>query len=207
MIWAVAWCVPAMAATSTNASVSPSAGKNEPTNEVYRLGPGDVLDLRVYREEDLDSKAVVSPEGTVQLQLLGTVKVAGLTIAQAAQTIQDLYGADYLVNPHLVLDLVATNKLEATEEARLRKHFIVLGQVNKPGTFDLREDETINLIQAIAVAGGYTRLGAPSKITVTRLEEGRPKVIKLNADSMLKDKNKPFEIQPDDIITVGEKFF
>jgi len=63
-------------------------------------------------------------------------------------------------------------------------------------------------LEAIAIAGGYTRLGAPSRVDLRRIENGSPKVFHLDADQMSKDSNKaPVEISPGDIITVGEKTF
>ena len=57
-------------------------------------------------------------------------------------------------------------------------------------------------------AGGYTRLGSPSKVSLRRLQNGQPVVFSLNAEQMSKDKkSKPFVILPDDIITVGERIF
>jgi protein involved in polysaccharide export with SLBB domain len=187
-------------------AAEPSA-KPAGTNDTYRIGAGDLLELKVYREEDLDAKVIVNPDGVVRLQLVGAVKVAGMTLSEASQLVHDLYAKDYLVNPHIVLDLVETNKLPASMVTNVASKYIVLGQVNKPGTFEMREGEAINLLHAIALAGGYTRLGAPSKITVTRIENGAPRQIKLDADAMLRQKAKPFEIQPDDIVTVGEKLF
>jgi hypothetical protein len=58
------------------------------------------------------------------------------------------------------------------------------------------------------MSGGYTRLGAPAKVSVRRIENGSPKIYHLNAGVMSEDPNrKPFEILPDDVITVGERTF
>lgn len=192
-------------AQTPGAAVFPADNKG--TNEAYRIGIGDVLALKVYREEDLDASIAVNPDGIIQLQLLGAVKVAGLTLAEANKTVTDLYARDYLVNPHVVLDLVSTNKLPESMLTNILNKYIVLGQVNKPGTYEMKPGEAVSLLQAIAIAGGYTRMGSPSKIDLTRIENGMPKVIKLDADAMLRKKEKPFEIQPDDIITVREKIF
>jgi protein involved in polysaccharide export with SLBB domain len=63
-------------------------------------------------------------------------------------------------------------------------------------------------MEAIAMSGGYTRLGAPSKVSVRRIENGSPKIYNIDAGEMSKDPTKkPFEILPDDIITVGERAF
>lgn len=203
LLLAVVW-VFGQSATGTRTNAAAGGG----TNELYRLGIGDILSVKVYREEDLSAQVMVNPDGMINLQLIGPIKVAGMTLLDVNKTVRDLYAKDYLVNPHVVVDIVETNRLPESAITNQLSHYIVLGQVNRPGTYELREGETVNLLQAIAIAGGYTRLGNPGKITVTRLEDGKPNVIKLDADKMLRDRSsKPFEIKPDDIITVGEKIF
>lgn len=204
---AVLW-VFGQTATGTRTNAAANAGAAGGTNELYRLGIGDILSVKVYREEDLSAQVMVNPDGMINLQLIGPVKVAGMTLLDVNKVVRDLYAKDYLVNPHVVVDIVETNRLPESAITNQVNHYIVLGQVNRPGTYELREGETVNLLQAIAIAGGYTRIGNPSKITVTRLEDGKPNVIKLDAEKMLRDRSsKPFEIKPDDIITVGEKMF
>lgn len=205
LLVAVVW-VFGQSATGTRTNAPGGAGTG--TNDLYRLGIGDILSVKVYREEDLSAQVMVNPDGMINLQLIGPIKVAGMTLLDVNKVVRDLYAKDYLVNPHVVVDIVETNRLPESAITNQLSHYIVLGQVNRPGTYELREGETVNLLQAIAIAGGYTRLGNPSKITVTRLEDGKPNVIKLDADKMLRDRSsKPFEIKPDDIITVGEKIF
>jgi polysaccharide export outer membrane protein len=109
-----------------------------------------------------------------------------------------LYARDYLVNPRVSLSIV--------EHAKLR--FTVMGQVQRPGTYEFPSDEPLNLLQGIAMAGGYTRMGAPSKVSLQRIINAQLVIYPLNADQMSKDKKaKPFEIMPDDIITIGERIF
>jgi protein involved in polysaccharide export with SLBB domain len=162
------------------------------------LGPNDVVQVRVYQEDDLETKAVINKEGQITLPLLGPVEVGQKTPDEATALIRGLYAKDYLVNPQVSVTVV--------EHAKLR--FTVLGQVQRPGTYEFPVNEPLNLLQGIAMGGGYTRLGAPSKVSVQRLQNGKSVVFPLNAELMSKDKKmKPFEIMPDDIITVGERIF
>ena len=162
------------------------------------LSPNDVISLTVYQEDDLATKTIIDKNGMVMLPLLGQVKVSGMTVGEATARIQQLYNKDYLVNPQV--NLIVEHFAE--------RRFAVLGQVQKPGNFDFPQNESMNLLEAIAIAGGYTRLGAPSKVDVRRVENGSPKIYHFDAGEMAKDpKNKPFEILPDDIINVGERTF
>jgi len=167
-------------------------------DSAWVLRPNDEILMTVYQEDDLKSKTIIDVDGMVMLPLLGQVKIGGLTLGQATAQIQQLYNRDYLVNPQVNLIV----------EKFAARRFAVLGQVQHPGSFDFPQNEPVNLLEAIAISGGYTRLGAPAKVSVRRVENGSPKIYSLNADAIAKDqKKKPFEILPNDIITVGERTF
>jgi polysaccharide export outer membrane protein len=162
------------------------------------LCPNDVISVTVYQEEDLTAKTIIDKNGMVMLPLLGQVKIGGMTVGQATERIQRLYNKDYLVNPQI--NLIVEHFAE--------RRFSVLGQVQHPGNFDFPQNESVNLLEAIAISGGYTRLAASSKVDLRRIENGSSKIYHLDADQMSKDsKQAPFEILPDDIITVGERTF
>ncbi|MCX6928131.1 MAG: polysaccharide export protein [Verrucomicrobia bacterium] len=163
----------------------------------YVLRPGDVVQVKVYQEEDLTSVSRIGKEGTLVMPLLGSVKVSSNTLAEATVILRDLLAKDYLVNPQVSLNV--------TEFAKRR--FTVLGEVQKPGTYDMPTDESVSLLQAIATAGGYTRIGNPRRITVQRTVDKNNTLLKLDAEAMAKNKQQqPFVILPDDVIIVGEKW-
>jgi polysaccharide biosynthesis/export protein len=164
--------------------------------KLYVLAPNDVVLLKVYQEDDLQAQVRINKDGSVTLPLIGLVKIGGKTIDEASSTITAMFDDGYLVNPQITLTIVEYGK----------RRFTVLGQVQRPGTYEMPSEDAVNLLQAISMAGGYTRIGAPWKITLQRVVDGEQKIFKLDADAMSKDKNaKPFEILPDDTITVGEK--
>jgi polysaccharide export outer membrane protein len=205
-------CASGLCAGTNNQAVSAPApaagegpGRNQPgdTNNfkldaAQILSPNDGILVTVYQEDDLTTKTIIDKNGMVMLPLLGQVKVGGLTIGQATARIQQLYDKDYLVNPQVNLIV----------EDFAKRRFSVLGQVQHPGSFEFPQNESVNLLEAIAIAGGYTRLGNPSDVSVSRVENGSPKIYQKDAGKMAKDKQqKAFEIQPDDIINVGERTF
>ena len=160
---------------------------NFKSDSARTLSPNDGISVTVYQEDDLTTKTIIDKNGMVMLPLLGQVKISGLTVGQATERIQQLYDKDYLVNPQV--NLIVEHFAE--------RRFAVLGQVQKPGSFDFPQNESVNLLEAIAIAGGYTRLGAPSKVDVRRVENGSPKIYHFDAGAMAKDpKKKPFEILP-----------
>jgi len=182
------------AVVATNsAPATNAAGRRD-----YVLVPSDVVQVKVYQEDDLDAKVRVSKDGAVTLPLLGRVVIGGRTREQAAQIVQTKLGEKYLVHPQVTVDVLEYSK----------RRFTVLGQVQRPGTYEFPGDESVNLLQAISMAGGYTRLGAGNRVTVQRGEGRGKKIFKLDADSMAKDKDVSiFEIAPDDTISIGEKIF
>lgn len=172
--------------------VSPGAESN------YLLSANDLIKLSVFQENDLETTVRVSRDGTVTFPLIGVVKVAGKTPQGAARLVRDLLAKDYLVNPQVNLTVVEYSK----------RRFIVLGQVQRPGAFDMPDRDSVTLLQAIGMAGGYTRIADPGKITVKRNSSGKEGLFKLNAKRMANgDANTEFEVLPGDVITVGESLF
>lgn len=166
-------------------------------SRLYVLKPNDVVLVKVYQEEDLTIQARVARDGSITLPLLGTVYIGTNSVEKAIGLIRDGLAKDYLVNPQVSLSIVEYAK----------RRFTVLGQVNRPGAYEMPSDDRINLLQAIAMAGGYTRIGNPKKITVQRVVADETRIFQCNAESMAKNAgDKPFEIQEDDTITVGEKW-
>jgi polysaccharide export outer membrane protein len=164
----------------------------------YVIMPNDVIWLKVYQEDDLETKAKVGRDGMVTVPLLGTVSISGKTVEQATTLIKESLDKRFLVNPQVSLTITEYSK----------RKFIILGQVQRTGVYEFAGDEKVTLLQAIALAGGYTRLAAPAKVTVQRIEHGRVSSFKVNAEAVVKDPTaKPFEIQPDDTISVGSRIF
>jgi polysaccharide export outer membrane protein len=160
------------------------------------LGPNDVIEVRVFQEADLDAKATLGQDGKVSLPLIGEVSITGLTINAASQAISQKYKQGYLVNPSVTVAIVTYAK----------KRFTVLGAVNKPGSFFFPDGENLSLLQAIGMAGGYSRVASPSKVTIKRNSAKDP--IKIDAKKMAKDgETGTFMIQPGDVITIGESLF
>ncbi len=157
-----------------------------------------MIDIKVFQEDDLAASLRVSPAGTIVFPLIGTVNVGGLTPQDAAAAIRTALARDYLVNPQVTVTVTEYGK----------RRFTVLGQVEKAGTYEMPERENLNLLDAIAMAGGYTRIADSAKIMLKRKVAGKESVMRLNAKVMARDAaTAAFEIQPGDVITVGESIF
>jgi protein involved in polysaccharide export with SLBB domain len=175
----------------------PAGGASAPAG--YVLGPNDYVGVEVFGEDDLRTNGRLNPEGNLSVPLLGSVHLAGLTLTQAASRLTDLYGRDYLVNPRVNVMLLGYAK----------RRFSILGQVGHPGSFEMPESSPggIDLLEAIAMAGGYTRIAAPERITVRRQGPNGDQVFKVNAKKFNKNGGGGFRVEPGDTITVGESIF
>ncbi len=166
--------------------------------QTYILSPNDVVQVKVYQEDDLETKMRIGKDGTTSFPLIGVINLGGKTVAQAADLIRARLADGYLVNPQITVSVIEYAK----------RRFTVLGQVQKPGTYEIPNEESMTFLQAVAMAGGYTRLANRGSVTVTRMVGGKKTNFNLDLKSATSDLNtQPFEILPDDTITVAERIF
>jgi polysaccharide export outer membrane protein len=161
----------------------------------YVLSPNDLVLIKVYRHDDLESRLRIAKDGTSIFPLLGTVQLGGKTVEQATASVRELLAKDYLVNPQVTITVLEYAK----------RRFTVLGQVLKPGSYEIPSEESVNLLEAVAIAGGFTRLSNTSKITVARMVGDKRTVFTLDVTTANKDSE--FQIQPDDTINVPQRIF
>jgi protein involved in polysaccharide export with SLBB domain len=183
---------PAAPAPQPNVAISAPSG--------YVLGPNDQVAVEVFGEDDLRTNGRLNAEGNLSLPLLGSVKISGLSLTQAASRLTELYGRDYLVNPKVNVMLVGYAK----------RRFTVLGQVNRPGSYEMPEGSPggIDVLEAIAMAGGYTRIAAPERVSVRRQSgAGGDQIIKVDAKRLARTGSGAFIVRPGDTLTVGESIF
>ena len=190
---------PAAASTSRAAASAPASTGGVSAPAGYVLSPTDQVAVEVFGEDDLRTSGRLNPEGNLSVPLLGSIHLAGLTLTQAVSKLTELYSRDYLVNP----------KINVTLLSYARRRFSILGQVDHPGIIEMPESspEGIDLLEAIAMAGGYTRIASPERITVRRQNASGDQIFKVNAKRFTKGKGGGFLVEPGDTITVGESIF
>lgn len=108
----------------------------------YTLGPGDLIEIKVFETEELNTQARVSSRGYVSLPLLNQVNVQGLTAGEAEEKIEELLRANYLHDPHLTLFI----------RERISQQITLVGALESPGTYEFMNSKTI--MDMIALAGG-----------------------------------------------------
>jgi protein involved in polysaccharide export with SLBB domain len=168
------------------------------TDANYRLSADDLLDFRVIQEPELDAVIRIAGDGKAIFPLVGAVPVAGKTIGEATELLRQRYMAGYLANPQITL----------TVRTYARKVITILGQVQRPGSYAIEGSASVSLLDAIGMAGGYTRIANPRNVTVKRREGGQESVIRVDARKMARSSAEAtFRVQPGDIITVGDSIF
>jgi protein involved in polysaccharide export with SLBB domain len=157
----------------------------------------DSVNIKVFQEEELLTTERIARDGTITFPFIGTVSLVGRTLQESAEILQARL-REYLVHPQVTVRVVEYSK----------RRFTVLGQVSKPGIYELPDDSSLTLLEAIGMAGGYTRIANPSKVTLKRQgSRGEDTLYRLDAARMARDKDSQrFDVQAGDTILVGESF-
>ena len=185
---------PETAAPAANAA----AGQNiTAAGGDYVLSASDTIELMVFHEPDLTTQTKIGSDGTAQFPLIGELKIGGLAVRDARELIRRRYNADYLVEPQVYLNVVNY----------AGRKFTILGQVAKPGTYEFPPGEHLNLLEAVGMAGGFTRLADRSGVVVKREAGGSEQTLKVNAKKLTLKDGRPFQLASGDVITVGESWF
>lgn len=154
------------------ASVVPKEAIDEaarPVSKEFLLGPEDVLEVTVWRNQDLSRTVVVRPDGKISLPLIGDVQASGLNSSQVAAKIAARL-TEFKENPNVSVSLKEVNS-----------YFIyVLGEVLKPGKYPLKSYATV--LQGVSLAGGFTPYASKNRMQVIRThsnEDGKESQIRI----------------------------
>ena len=139
------------------AAPDPPAATPAATVGEYEVGPGDVLEVNVYGNDDLSRIVTVQPNGSISYPLIGEVQVAGLTVAEVRRKITNLLERDYLVKPQVEVKVREYNS----------QYVSVVGEVNSPGRKPLRG--RTRLIDLLSEAGGF-KPTASAEVMLTRTD-------------------------------------
>lgn len=160
------------------------------------------MHVGVQGESDVSVDRQIDAAGLVNLPLLGPVKIAGLSISQAERAIADEYVKEEIfIHPEVVVTVVAYAP----------KEVMMLGQLAKQGKVSFpAEASSLSIVEAIAAAGGLTRIAKGDAIRVTRHDERGEEVFTVNVDKMVDGRGsttEKFMLQPGDVVFVPERVF
>jgi polysaccharide export outer membrane protein len=136
---------------------APTPAQAPATVGEYEVGPGDVLEVNVYGNDDLSRIVTVQTNGSISYPLIGEVQVAGLTVAEVRRKITNLLERDYLVKPQVEVKVREYNS----------QYVSVVGEVNSPGRKPLRG--RTRLIDLLSEAGGF-KPTASAEVMLTRTD-------------------------------------
>ena len=168
------------------------------SSQSYVLQPGDLVDIRVYMEDNMDRVLRISGNGTVTFPLVGNIKIAGLSLEQAEQKLATRLTA-YLRQPQVSMLVKEYGN----------KTVYVLGQVSKPGSIQIPPEKQLTVLEAITSVGGFTDVANTSKVRVLRMENGKQKTLDVDVSQITKLGNKSLDItlQPGDVVFVPQSLF
>ena len=168
-----------------------AAGADEPTTKPalsaaheYTLGSGDKLRVTTFGEQDLSGEFEVGSTGKISMPLIGDINVAGQTIAQVVTVIEEKLRNGYLRDPKVNIEVLNY------------RPFFILGEVLKPGSYPFVNGMTV--VNAVALAGGYTYRADKDDITIEHAGEPGKKEQKISETGT---------VLPGDIVRVPERFF
>ena len=160
------------------------------------IGHLDTVEISVFREEELTTRGQLSADGSISMPLIGSIRLQGLTTAQAAKAIEQRLHDGYLVRPQVSVSI----------GARVRRTVTVLGQAQSPGVFMIPADRPLTLTEVIGMAGGVTRVGNAGRITLKRGgSAGRVQQVDLKA--ITSGKSDDITLRDGDVVSIPESLF
>lgn len=194
--------LPGSAAGQPAAVVEPREFDRTEIDPDFRLGPGDVLLVNVLEDPTLDTEVLVRPDGLITVPLAGTVMAAGKTPEEVAAAVRQQLAPNFVEPPSVSIVLRGLAQGAAAEELLT---IYILGQVNGPGPRAI--PEPVNILQALALAGGTTIFADLEEIQVRKIDEdGLESIVLVNYEAIEKGAVIPTILVDDgDTILVTER--
>lgn len=148
--------------------INPDGFAEQSPSEDYQIGPEDVLEILVWKNEALSKTVTVRPDGKISLPLIGDVEAEGLTPREVKEAIIEKLRDYYKEPPHVSL---------IVQEAKSYVIYI-LGEVQRPDQYVVKRGTTF--LQAIALAGGFTPFASTNNILLLRNGHKSTKQVSIN---------------------------
>lgn len=125
----------------------------------YTIGPGDGLEISVWKDDALSRQLIVPPDGRIAFPLVGDIDTSGMTIPQLREMVTQRL-SEYVPDATVTVMLVGASSLTA----------YVIGKVNRPGQYPITMET--NVMQILSMAGGLNPFASANKIIILRQEDG-----------------------------------
>ncbi len=166
-----------------------------PAQDDSSVGPGDVFNVAIIGDDEVDGQYRISADGTIYFPYLGRVEVAGLPPSEIAEVL-----ATRLVDEGFYRDPQVRVFLEESS-----RRISVMGEVQNPGTYPVSSGMTV--VEAISVAGGFTSIARQGNVRVTRREDGESQTFRVPVDDITNGDEPDFPVQAGDIVFVEQRPF
>ncbi|MGZ5200162.1 MAG: XrtA/PEP-CTERM system exopolysaccharide export protein [Telluria sp.] len=174
-------------------------GQSVSTNPDYLIGPGDNVNIVVWRNPEVSMAVPVRPDGKITTPLVEDLQAAGKTSSQLARDIEKAL-AKYIQEP--VVTVVVTNFVgNYSEQVR------VIGQAAKPQALPYKRD--MSLMDVLIAVGGVTEFAAGNRATIVRTENGKQQRLAVRLDDLIHDGDVSANVamRPGDVLVIPESFF
>lgn len=169
------------------------------SKENYKISPSDLIEVTVFREDELNRAIRVNQDGEISFPFVGTVKVGGKSVIEAEKTLSSGL-SEYIKNPQVTIFI---------KEYSARQVY-VLGEVKNPGAFPLPTESGMTVLEAISLAGGFTPIAAQDRTRVIRNDtDGKPQNFTIPVSAITKNgqKDKDLPLVPSDVVFVPQSLF
>ncbi len=195
LFWGVAaWCqtVPTAPAISTPPAAAPAVGPN------YMIGPGDSLQVFVWRNPELSTTLPVRPDGKISTPLVEDMVAVGKTPSQLARDIEAKL-AEYIRSPQV--NVIVSLPMSAFSQVK------VIGQVTNPQSLSYREG--MRVLDAILAVGGLSEFAAGNRAKIMRKKDGKQIEIKVRVANLINkgEMTQNLDLQPGDVLVIPESRF
>ncbi len=164
----------------------------------YKIQPGDLIEVTVFKENDMSRTARISGNGTITFPLAGSVKLSDLSVNEAEALLAQKL-SEFLVKPQVTVLIKEYGN----------KQIYVLGEVKKPGSIEIPAERYLTVLEAITMAGGFTDIAAPDRTKILRGAGNTSQSIPVEISRITKqgDKSADIFLEPNDTVYVPQSFF
>jgi polysaccharide export outer membrane protein len=189
----------ALALALTGCATRAPAPQTQVSNPDYLIGPGDTVNIMVWRNPEVSMSVPVRPDGKITTPLVEDLPAAGKTSTELARDIEKAL-AKFIQQP--VVTVIVTNFVgNFSEQIR------VIGQAAKPQALPYRRD--MSLMDVLIAVGGVTEFASGNRASVIRTVDGKQQKFNVRLDDLIKDgdisANMP--MRPGDVLIIPESFF
>jgi polysaccharide export outer membrane protein len=185
--------------TLAQTSSNPSAPTPPASAEVeYIIGPGDILQVFVWRNPELSMSVPVRPDGKISTPLVEDIVAVGKTPSQLARDMEKVL-AEYVRSPQV--NVIVSAPVSTFSQVK------IIGQVAKPQALPFREG--ITALDAVLAVGGLAPFAAGNRAKIVRNEDGKQREVKIRLDDLVNkgDMRQNLTLRPGDVLVVPESRF